>query len=359
MPQPKRRPRGKTDLPSDVGYGRQPEFGSFLGSSDFKDVAHSLHLDEMTSWERVYAAVRGEEIDRLPVCFWHHFTPEGSGVNLANDTKKFFVDDFDLDIIKLMPDIPYPFPRKSIRDIEDWRLLEPIDGLRAQFSIEWSRAVSLTRTGIGYEKPIVMTVFSPLCEAMRFAADQETFFAHLKESPVVVHEALHTIAMNLQLHIAQALSVGADGVFFALQGCTKELMTEGQYREFGRPYDLIALEGARGGWLNVLHIHGERDLHFDLVLDYPVDVLSWSDRMAGPSLREARGMTSKALMGGWHEFGALSNGPEKGIFDEAKDALAQTGGRKFILANGCSVPDDTDEKWLHYARDVVEELTVD
>ena len=27
------------------------------------------------------------------------------------------------------------------------------------------------------------------------------------------------------------------------------------------------------------------------------------------SLREARSKTSKCLMGGWHEFGALSNGP--------------------------------------------------
>ena len=57
-------------------------------------------------------------------------------------------------------------------------------------------------------------------------------------------------------------------------------------------------------------------------------------------------------------IGALSNGPESAILDEAKDALAQTGGRKFILANGCSVPDDTDEKWLHHARDVVDMLEV-
>jgi uroporphyrinogen decarboxylase len=94
------------------------------------------------------------------------------------------------------------------------------------------------------------------------------------------------------------------------------------------------------------------------MLDYPVQVLSWSDRLAGPSLREARGKTRKCLMGGWHEFGPLSNGPEEGILSEAQDALTQTGGRKFILANGCSVPDDTDERWLHAGREVVEQLEV-
>lgn len=67
-------------------------------------------------------------------------------------------------------------------------------------------------------------------------------------------------------------------------------------------------------------------------------------------------MTTKCLMGGWHEFGALSNGPEEMIRSEAEDAIAQTNGRKFILANGCSVPDETDDQWLHIARGIVDEL---
>ena len=81
---------------------------------------------EISPWERVSLAVNGEEVDRLPVCFWHHFKPEGSGRKLAEATYQFFVHDFDLDIAKLMPDIPYPFPHGSIKSIDDWRLLEPI-----------------------------------------------------------------------------------------------------------------------------------------------------------------------------------------------------------------------------------------
>jgi uroporphyrinogen decarboxylase len=87
-------------------------------------------------------------------------------------------------------------------------------------------------------------------------------------------------------------------------------------------------------------------------------VLSWSDRLAGPSLREARSVTSKCLMGGWHEFGALSNGPVEAIRSEAEEALRQTGGRKFILANGCSVPDDTDEQWLVAGREIADSLAI-
>lgn len=349
----------KTEDRQDVGDNPQQESGGLFNAQlldQFENLGQSW--GEISSYQRVMNAVNGEEVDRLPICFWHHFTPEGSGNKLADATVKFFDQEFDLDIMKIMPDIPYPFPRGSIRAIDDWRLIEPIDAIRSRFMNEWIVAVQVVRAAVGIEKPVIVTKFNPLSEAMHFAADRETFFAHLREAPVVIHDALHTIAMNLQAQFRELLSSGADGVFFALQGCSKDIMSEEQYREFGRPYDLIALQGAQSGWLNVLHIHGERDLHFDLVLDYPVSVLSWSDRLAGPSLREARGMTSKCLMGGWHEFGALSSGPEKAILDEAKDALAQTGGRKFILANGCSVPDETDEKWLHYARDIVDSLKV-
>jgi uroporphyrinogen decarboxylase len=257
-----------------------------------------------------------------------------------------------------MPDIPYPVPRHSISSVEDWRLFEPIDPLRSRYFRERAEAVAVLRETLGFDTPIIMTVFSPLAEAMYAAKDREQFLTFAQEQPVVVHEALATIADNLAAHNRDIIAAGADGVFFALQGCTRAIMSEQQYREFGRPYDLIALRGASSGWLNILHIHGERDLMFEQVLDYPTQVLNWSDRIAGPSLRDARMMTSKCLMGGWNEFGALHKGPEEQIRAKAQDALAQTGGRKFILANGCSVPDNTDPHWLEVARAVAEDLPV-
>jgi len=311
---------------------------------------------EMTKTERVMAAVHGEEVDRIPVCFWHHFRPAGSGRRMAEATFDFFAATFDLDIIKIMPDIEYPFPRRSIKTVDDWRLVEPIDVDRSRFFNQRAVSIQALRDAVGYETPIIMTVFSPLCQMLYFAETRELFFEHYEQAPAVIHEALATIAENLRAHIQHMLDSGADGVFFALQGCTDAIMTRDLYREVGRPYDLISLQGSRDSWLNVLHVHGDEDLHFDEILDYPVQVLSWSDRLAGPSLKEARSRTSKCLMGGWHEFGALSNGPEEEIRREAEDAIAQTNGRRFILANGCSVPDDTPEEWLYAAREIVDAL---
>ncbi len=311
----------------------------------------------MTKAERVMAAVQGDPVDRIPVCFWHHFKPEGSGRKMAEATYDFFVNEFDLDIVKVMPDIPYPFPRKSIRSIDDWLLIEPIDPATSRYVQQRIEAIELLRQSVGDETPIIMTSFSPLAEAMYFVETRDLLFEHMKTNPTVVHGALNTIANNLRVQMSAVMNAGADGYFFAIQGCSTAIMPEETYREFGRPYDLIALSGAVNGWLNILHVHGDQDLMFDMVLDYPVSVLSWSDRLAGPSLREARAKTSKCLMGGWHEFEALSNGPTAAIKKEAEDAIAQTNGSRFILANGCSVPDDTDHKWLREARELAESFT--
>jgi uroporphyrinogen decarboxylase len=55
-------------------------------------------------------------------------------------------------------------------------------------------------------------------------------------------------------------------------------------------------------------------------------------------------------MGGLHEFGALAAGDERAVVAEAEDAIAQTGGRRLILASGCSVKDETSHDALRRSR---------
>jgi uroporphyrinogen decarboxylase len=306
-------------------------------------------MEEMTRIERVRAAVNGQPVDRLPLCFWHHFRPAGSGARMAEATLRFFDQEFDLDIVKIMPDLPYPFPRGAIRDPEDWRLIEPVAPDRGMFG-QRLVAIRMLREALGAETPIILTIYNPVAEVRRFAADAETFARHRREHPAAVHRALGVIAENLSRNIAAAIDAGADGVYYALQGITADGLGEAGYREFGRPYDFVALRGAEGGWLNVCHVHGDHDLLMDLALDYPVRVLSWSDRLTGLSLRDVRQKSDKCFMGGLHEFGALAAGDERAVIAEAEDAVEQTGGRRLILANGCSVPDETPHARLRRSR---------
>lgn len=328
----------------------------------FNDLANLLGLSgdatELSPKERIEITLAGGIPDRPPVCFWHHFQPQGNGRALAQATREFFSSQYDLDIVKVMPDLPYPFPRKSIHSIDDWRLIEPIDPQRSDWLNQQVECVGALMDDL-LLTPVVVTQFSPLTEALHMAQSAEQVLEHAQQNPAVVHRALGVIAENLRIAAEAVIRAGADGIFFALQGGSTDTMPEARYRELGLPYDLHALRGAQNGWLNILHLHGDKNLLFDMALTYPVHVLNWSDRIAGPSLREARSMTTKVLMGGWNEQGAIATGDDDEILAEAIDAYQQTGGIRFFLAPGCSIPDDASPAAMEAARVAADQLAND
>src|SRR5207248_7935849 len=107
------------------------ERGSFFclraRGAEFSIYFKEQHMSTMTPGERVQAAVKGEQVDRVPFCFWHHFKPEGSGERLAQLTFEFFVQKFNLDIVKIMPDLPYPAPEQPPTEAEQVKALPRLD----------------------------------------------------------------------------------------------------------------------------------------------------------------------------------------------------------------------------------------
>ena len=310
----------------------------------------------MTKTERVLAAVEGRPVDRVPFCFWHHFRPHGSPHKLARATLDFF-GHFDLDIYKIMPDIPYPFPVNSIRSADDWLLVSKLDPYEDNLG-RMLQTVELVKGRLGDDAPVIVTVFSPFTYAMRFAGGADQIRQHIRENPVELHGALGVLARNIAALSEAAINVGADGVFLAVQGAGDSILAPAEYAEFARPYELHALRSALGGWLTTLHVHASSNLDITPFLHYPAPVLSWSDRLTGISLREVRTKApGKCLMGGISETGPITTGPKEAIAAEMRDALAQVGTERFILANGCSVPDDNPESLLRAARGALDDIT--
>jgi uroporphyrinogen decarboxylase len=316
--------------------------------------------DRMTPRERVEAALCGEAADRVPLCFWHHFKPNRSGSRLAELTLEFFRDTFRLDIVKVMPDLPYPWPKERIREAADIRRLPRLSVEDTPMFREQLVCVRTLREELGPDYPIIVTLFSPVTTLLRFVGRPFSRAIGIARSEPEAFEAgLDIVAANLRGLMAALMEAGASGIFYSCMGATTAEFTAEEYERFGRAYDEQALAGARGGWCNVVHIHADprqkrERLHFQLFDGYPVQVLSWSDRLTGPSLREALSMTDKCLMGGLYERGPITKGGEAEIAAEIADAIDQTGGRRLILANGCSIPDDTPEHWLHTARTLLD-----
>jgi uroporphyrinogen decarboxylase len=316
-------------------------------------------VETMTASARVHAALKGEPVDRVPFCFWHHFQPAGSGERMADLTLEFFQHKFNLDIIKIMPDLPYPHPDEPLQDAIQARFLPRLT-LDIPAFHEQLVCIQKLRTQLGSDYPLLLTLFSPLTYIFQFMG-KERAIAELRKNPLPIEEGLGTIAANLRKLMQAAIEAGASGIFFSCMGATSTDLTREEYENFGRIFDLEALVGAQEGWLNTIHIHAEPSqindqIYFDLFTDYPASVISWSDRLTGPSLSEALAMTDKCLMGGLSEHGPLTKGSETEIENEIMGAVTQTKGRRLILANGCSIPNDTPEETLHIARRLVENL---
>lgn len=310
----------------------------------------------MTKRDRLWATVHGEAVDRPPFLFWHHFAPHNVPHALAQSTLDFF-GRYDLDVYKIMPDMPYPFPQNSIRRADDWDLVAPLAPTAGNLG-RMVQATELVRRGAGPDAPVVVTVYSPITEARRFAGGPEQLRQQIQENPTQVHRALGVIAANLASYARALLDAGADGIYYAVQGIAGGWLSDAEFREFARPYDLQVLDAASAGWLNVVHLHGGAPLMADLALGYPGAVLSWEDRLTGVSLAELRPrLGDKAAMGGIDERGAIVRGDAAELTREVRDALDQTnGGQRLILAPGCSVPDDIDERNLAMARKVVDDI---
>jgi uroporphyrinogen decarboxylase len=308
----------------------------------------------MTASERVRAAIAGEHVDRVPFCFWHHFKPEGSGERMAELTMEFFRTKFDLDIVKIMPDLLYPDPQTT-----QWSAL-PRLGLDTPSFREQLICIRELRSQLEHDFPLILTLFSPFTTITRFLGRAEAI-EQARNNPEEFKQGLAIIAANLRDLVSAAIDAGASGIFFSCMGATNADFTREEYAGVVRPYDLQVLEGARAGWLNIVHVHADPaqegdDIYFDAFNDYPVAVMSWSDRLTGPSLSEALTLTHKCLMGGLWERGPLTHGGETELDNEIMSAISQTKGRRLILANGCSAPDDTPEEWLHVARRLVDQL---
>src|SRR3989442_11239200 len=121
----------------------------------------------MTPAERVQAALVGEIVDRVPFCFWHHFKPEGSGTRMAELTMEFFRHKFDLDIVKIMPDLPYPESESLLTEAAQLRSL-PRLGLDTPMFQQQLLCIGILRSQLGDDYPLILTLFSPLTYVLRW-----------------------------------------------------------------------------------------------------------------------------------------------------------------------------------------------
>lgn len=297
----------------------------------------------MTKRERVIAVLNGREVDRVPFSVYQHSTVHERSIdNFVNYTVDFYKR-YDPDYIKVMFDENYDTPVnwQYIQNLDVWKELEEFDPHIGAFGRQLE-ALKRIKAFAGPDVPVIQTVFSPFHFAHRLT--NRRMLVDWKQAPDIVQKGLTVIARNI-IGFAQSCmnEVGIDGFFFGAFGCEKGWMSEEQYKDLVRPSDLLVLNKLKKADMVFLHIHGESDSFFNLLKDYPCNALSWEDKLAGPTIKDAKKLTDKCLIGGIDHLNARTCS-SKDIVMEGKNSIASVNNSRLILAPGCTFPGDTPEE---------------
>jgi uroporphyrinogen decarboxylase len=304
--------------------------------------------------ERIENAINNIKNDRPPVALWRHFPVDDQNPDSLAQATLNFQNLFDFDFIKISPASSYclkdwgvediwegdsegtrRYTNRVIKDPQDWhklRLLEPTLGKLGD-QIDCIKLITGKTKG---HTPVVTTIFNPLSQAKNLVGS-EKLIIHMRQYPEALLEGLETITLSTIRFLESILYSGLSGIFYAIQHAQYGLLTPEEYDQFGTQFDLRILELTKQLWFNILHLHGNAVM-FKKFMDYPVQVINWHDQEVAPDLETGQRMFSGVTCGGLKRIETIVLGTPEMILSEAKDAIQDTGGTRFILGTGCVTP---------------------
>ncbi|GAB4450570.1 MAG: uroporphyrinogen decarboxylase family protein [Anaerolineae bacterium] len=325
----------------------------------------------MNKRERLENTISGEPVDRVAVALWRHFPGDDQRAADFATATVAFQQMYDWDFVKVTPASSFcvsdygvqdrwvgslegtrEYTQRAVERSLDWTMLKVLDPERGALGRQL-QTLTLLKEAFGEDVPYIQTIFSPLSQAKNIAGP-ELLLRHMRTDPDRVHTGLRILTENTLRFLDAMRKSGISGIFYAVQHASYDVMSEEEYRTFGRPYDLEILEAANRWWFNFMHLHGSAPM-FDLVADYPVQALNWHDQETEPDLAIGKSKFAGAVSGGLGRWDPVHNGTPIEIRDRARQAIQLTNGRRFILATGCVVMVTTPMSNLRAVRNAVED----
>ena len=312
----------------------------------------------MNKMQRFLAAVRGEPVDHPPSVAWCNFATDAvDGKENARRQLAFF-EACDWDVFKVMNDyrLAPPAGLESIATPADM-LRFAKQSMSERIFAEQLECLRVLRSRVGPDVPLIDTLFEPFFSLLFAVGFSRAAF--VRSHPDEAAAMLGALTETFVDYIAEIRKVPVDGVLYATNACIVSPSTRGitdkEFQTFHEPYDRRLLEAMKG-LVRIVHAHGN-PLDLGRILDYPCEVFSWSDRLAGnPSIASVRKLTGKCLMGGVDET-KLQERSMPEIRAEVAEAIAQAGGsRNFILSPGCNVASGVALRNLLCMRDATRTL---
>jgi uroporphyrinogen decarboxylase len=295
---------------------------------------------KMTSRERVDRALRGQDVDRTPFTLWHHFGLEKlPGERHAKATLEFHRK-FRTDLIKVMS--YYPYPKPAGKWYETRILASPFP--------EQLEALQLIREGLNGRAYFLETIFNPWNQATKISSKEEVMRL-MREDPRKLLGALEAIAESEANHASKAIAAGAAGIFLAIDNAQDGILTRQEYAKFSEPFDKLILERVDSAPLNTLHLHGDKVYVDHFLKGWSASVVNYANIETGVSIADVRKQYDGVIMSGLEfvNYRKLSEADLRKQYEGARGPA----GKKFILAPGCSVPNDSTDQELSRLAGIV------
>ena len=250
--------------------------------------------------ELVFKAIRGEEVERVPVGFWFHFvTLEEKGQGLNNprifqksvEGHRQYVERIHPDFVKIMSDGFFIYPSNvynpSVASVQELASIESI-GENHPWIQQQVEVVQAIRATFTEDIASFYNIFSPISYLKRWfrtetsRGDKEVADLFL-ENPELFREILDVIAEDIAI-LTKAIiqDGGADGIYLSTQEIQDERITPDLYQTYIEPSNIKILEAAnQAGGINILHICGFQGASNDVTIfkDYPAQVFNWEPTM--------------------------------------------------------------------------------
>jgi uroporphyrinogen decarboxylase len=327
----------------------------------------------MNHQERILACINGTPVDRPPLVLWRHF-PVADQEPLAHAKATLdFQNRFDFDLIKVSPSSSYCLVDWKVTDEwrgnpegtrdyiyypinapEDWlnlRSLDPNKGFLAK-TIETLKLIQKQKEK---NTPVIQTIFSPLSQAKNLIGKDKLAY-QLRSSPDALITGLETITASILDYLSVLHSLQLDGIYYAVQHAQYSLLSDLEFEQFCRQFDLRILNACQDFSIRVLHIHGN-NIMLENVKDYPVNLINWHDRESEFSLQHGKQITNSAVCGGIGQKTITLGTPDQVIADVI-NTWEESDKSRTCIGTGCVIPIITPEVNIYAARKAVESLVL-
>lgn len=321
----------------------RPVFGKKAGSAT------------LTHKQRVDRALRGQDLDRPPFTFYHHYKRPTAQLEAQDHIE--FHRTYNTDIVKVMNDFDYP-PSTTGK----WYELKPLD---SPFPDQLA-TLQFVRDGLAGDAYFIDTIYGPYMTAMILFQSQPQFAnlgkseevedAQIKslhefqqQNPDAWHSALEAITQSTINHIRHTKDIGTSGALVSIFNAESKFGSVADYERYTRPYDKRVFDALADTKLSVLHLHYLERPYLDQFKDFNAPVIQYSVKTSGIPISDVRKQYSQPIAGGVDEidFEKLTTTEMRAQWTEAR----KEAGTKYIAAPGCSVPNSsTPEELARFPR---------